>query len=230
MKRRRFKRIASFIKFLQNPLKSLQTIKKLRLQIFLLIVFVMTYSFGFKQSSINELKIPTVHDIDEKIIVAELGHTAVAHHKFTFPLPEKYRYYISSQQGLRDSIANVNLGGESSLAQYHNAIDFAVPEGTPVYAAKDGYVKTVYPSIWNGSQWRGHPTYGGLVELQHQDGTSSLYAHLVMTQVKEGTYVKQGITIGLSGGVRGKRGSGNSTGPHLHFSIYVDIDSMWLDF
>lgn len=147
---------------------------------------------------------------------------------FKFPLPEQYRYYVSSGQGMRGSIKNVNAGGGSSTATYHNAIDFAVPVGTKVYAAKSGYVTNAYPSAWNGSKWKGHPTYGGMIEIQHPDGTVSLYAHLIMTEVREGVFVKQGQEIGLTGGERGKRGSGNSTGPHLHFSIYVNIEDMLL--
>lgn len=152
-----------------------------------------------------------------------------SYEKFSFPLPEKYRHYISSKQGMRGSIENVNAGGTASAAIYHNAIDFAVPVGTPVYAAKDGYVANCYPSLWNGQQWKGHPTYGGMIEIKHSDGTSSIYAHLVQTMVKEGTFVQRGDQIGLTGGKKGRRGSGNSTGPHLHFSVFVDIEDMLID-
>lgn len=145
--------------------------------------------------------------------------------KFQFPLPEKYRYYVSSTQGMRNSVKNVNIGGGSSTSSYHNAIDFAVPVGTEVYAAKEGYIINCYPSLWNGPQWKGHPTYGGMIEIKHSDGTVSLYAHLVETCVKEGAFIEKGQIIGKTGGAYGKRGSGNSTGPHLHFSIYVDINS-----
>ena len=147
--------------------------------------------------------------------------------KLKFPLPEKYRYYISSEQGLRESIPNVNAGGGATLSTYHNAIDIAVPDKTPVYAAKSGYVQTVYPSYYNGDKWKGHPQYGGLIEIKHSDGTITLYAHLSFTEVREGSYVSTGDEIGWSGGKRGRRGSGNSTGPHLHFSEYIDIGTQF---
>lgn len=166
---------------------------------------------------------------EETAATIEEYHEERSYEKFSFPLPKKYRYYISSKQGMRGSIEDVNAGGTASAAIYHNAIDFAVPVGTPVYAAKDGYVVNCYPSLWNGSQWKGHPTYGGMIELKHADGTSSLYAHLVQTTVKEGTFVQRGDQIGLTGGKKGKRGSGNSTGPHLHFSVFVDIETMLID-
>ena len=147
--------------------------------------------------------------------------------KKTFPLPSKYAEHKTSEQGLRDSIPNVNAYGGFSLNQYHYAIDYWCPDKTEVYACDYGYVVNVYPSYYNGGKiYTGHPTYGGLIEIRHFDNTTSLYAHLSFTKVKEGDYVKKGDCIGWSGGVRGRRGSGNSTAPHLHFCIYLDIESL----
>lgn len=142
--------------------------------------------------------------------------------KFISPVPIQYHDKISSNQGLRDAISAEEAGGLSTSGLWHNAIDYAVPVKTPVYAAKDGVVETVYPSYLNGPQWKGHKNYGGLIIIRHYDGTISLYAHLSMTMIREGTKVTQGQQIALSGGEKGKRGSGISTGPHLHFAIYLD--------
>ena len=135
---------------------------------------------------------------------------------FDFPLPAQYRQNISSLQGLR-------AGNEIYSTNYHNAIDIAVPIRTKVFAAKEGRVENVYPGSDNGPIWKGHPVYGGLIELVHDDGTRTLYAHLIRTDVREGDRVERGQIIGASGGQRGERGSGITSGPHLHFSIYVDI-------
>lgn len=140
-----------------------------------------------------------------------------------FPLPSKYRYSISSPQGLRDSISDVGVGGAATISQYHNAIDFSVPVRTPVYAAKSGTVVNVYPGYDNGKQWKGHPTYGGMIEIRHNDNTRTLYAHLIRTDVTEGETVTKGQLIGGTGGAKGQRASGQSTGPHLHFAVYLDI-------
>jgi len=142
--------------------------------------------------------------------------------KKQFPLPAKYRGYKSSEQGLRDSIPGIN-----GTATYHYAVDYACPDKTEVYACDDGYVINAYPSYYNGGAlFRGHDSLGGLLEIRHSDGSTSLYGHLSMTLVTEGTFVKRGQLIGWSGGVKGRRGSGISTGPHLHFAIYVDIESL----
>lgn len=143
---------------------------------------------------------------------------------FGNPLSDRYMSRISSPQGIRDEIELDN--GGTAGKYYHNAIDVAVPEGTSVYATKSGKVMNVYPSYYNGGAlYKGHPTYGGLIEIAHNDGTKTLYAHLSLTLVKEGDVVNKGDKIGQSGGVVGKRGSGLSTGPHLHYSIILDMNT-----
>lgn len=148
---------------------------------------------------------------------------------FQFPLDSKYQSNISSTQGLRTPISLPNAGGTTS-GKYHNAIDIAVPDFTPVYAAKAGKVTVVYPSYYNGgAKYKGHPQYGGYIELVHDDGTKTIYAHLSMTSVKEGDIVNAGRKIGNSGGVAGRRGSGVSTGPHLHFEVILNINDMFIN-
>ena len=110
--------------------------------------------------------------------------------KKQFPLPAKYRGYKSSEQGLRDSIPGIN-----GTATYHYAVDYACPDKTEVYACDDGYVINAYPSYYNGEKWRGHKYFGGTLEIKHPDGSVSLYAHLSMTLVTEGTFVKRGDLI-----------------------------------
>lgn len=149
--------------------------------------------------------------------------------KFSCPVPEKYRYNISSKQGLRDALSIVNGGGEiiSTGQKWHQGLDIACPDRTEIYADKDGYVSICYPGFLNGKIWRGHPVYGSCLIINHYDGTISLYAHLSMTLVKEGEYVTRGQNIALSGGVRGRRASGQSTGPHLHYAVYLNTDSIF---
>ena len=86
----------------------------------------------------------------------------------------------------------------------HNGIDVANNIGTPIVAAKAG---RVLRSGWNDGG------YGYLVELQHEDGSTSLYGHNSRILVRVGDLVEQGSVISLMGS------TGNSTGPHLHFEI-----------
>lgn len=176
--------------------------------------------------STNKLVLPSINN-EESLPKKEESKKVeeVSIQKFCAPLPKEYMLSQTSQQGLRDMISANEAGGHSTSGKYHNGIDFKCPDKTPVYATKDGYVVEVWPSYYNGpKKYKGHPTYGGLVIINHLDGTISLYAHLSFTEVKENDYVKAGQEIALSGGVKGRRGSGASTGPHLHYSTYLDME------
>lgn len=83
----------------------------------------------------------------------------------------------------------------------HTGIDFARPEGTPVYAATGGRIVAT-PRL-------GY-SYGHHIRQSSAGGTS-IYAHLSRILVKVGDLVAAGQRIGLVGS------TGNSTGPHLHF-------------
>ncbi len=91
----------------------------------------------------------------------------------------------------------------------HKGIDIAAPIGTPIVAAAPGVVIT---AGWNSGG------YGYLVEVQHDDGSITLYAHNDRILVREGQYVEQGQQLSEMGS------TGYSTGPHLHFEIYPSGD------
>ena len=89
----------------------------------------------------------------------------------------------------------------------YNAVDVGAPIGTPVLAMADGTViVTKSVSAWNGG-------YGGMIIVQHGNGSQTLYAHLSRITVSTGQRVSQGQKIGEVGS------TGRSTGPHLHFEI-----------
>ena len=107
-------------------------------------------------------------------------------------------FWVSSEFGKRKN----PFSGEM---KNHNGIDLAAPEGTPVYAIKDG---AVYASIQND------PEFGNYIILSHDQGKmTSVYAHLSKISVDRYQYVKKGDIIGLVGQ------TGMATGPHLHFEI-----------
>ena len=87
----------------------------------------------------------------------------------------------------------------------HAGIDIAAPIGTPIVAAAAGIV--TYAG-WDDSG------YGNLVEIQHPDGSITLYAHNDRILVRQGQEVEAGQQISEMGS------TGNSTGPHLHFEIH----------
>jgi len=99
---------------------------------------------------------------------------------------------------------------------FHDGMDIGVPEGTPVGAAARGRVTF---AGWLGG-------YGLSIKIDHGDGIVTMYAHLSEVSVESGQTVGGGDLIGYSGN------TGTSTGPHLHFTVFVGgspVDpSAWL--
>ncbi|MDR2181183.1 MAG: M23 family metallopeptidase [Treponema sp.] len=93
-------------------------------------------------------------------------------------------------------------GGRS----FHAGIDIAAFQGTPIKAAMAGRVLSVG---WDN-------TYGNFIVVTHQGGYRTLYGHMSKTAAQNGAYVNVGDVIGYVGS------TGQSTGPHLHFTVYKD--------
>ena len=110
-------------------------------------------------------------------------------------VPCAYRK-VSSPFGERDS----PTAGASS---YHQGVDLAGPEGTPIKASRGG---TVSSAKYSNSG-------GYMVTINHGDGFTSVYMHMTHYIVSAGQSVSQGQVIGYMGS------TGISTGPHLHFGI-----------
>ena len=90
--------------------------------------------------------------------------------------------------------------------RFHDGIDIAAAENTPVYPARNGEV------IFSG--WK--EGYGNLVILRHEDGYTTRYAHNAVNLVREGDKARRGEAIATVGQ------TGKATGPHLHFEIRKD--------
>ena len=107
----------------------------------------------------------------------------------------------------------------------HNGIDIGVPDGTGVNSVADGEVVRADMKNYYG--------YGNFIIIKHElDGETfySAYAHLTKMLVSVGNKVKQGDRIALSGGGQGlAKGSGKSTGPHLHFEIRKSQNGNWVN-
>lgn len=111
-------------------------------------------------------------------------------------------------------------GGASSHADAENrhAVDFAVPEDTPVLAARDGVVMQVEARFSSGGPRPGDADRANFVRILHDDGSMALYAHLAPdgVRVRQGDRVRRGQHLGDSGN------TGRSGGPHLHFVVQAN--------
>jgi murein DD-endopeptidase MepM/ murein hydrolase activator NlpD len=120
-----------------------------------------------------------------------------------FLWPLKSRYYISSRYAWRNSPF-------TGARSFHNGLDMAAPEGTNIYAAFDGMVSSV---SYNN-------TYGNYIIITHRSGYQTLYGHMSRTIAAKGEYVWQNTVIGKVGS------TGQSTGPHLHFTVFKNGKTM----
>ena len=93
---------------------------------------------------------------------------------------------------------------------YHHGVDIAGDIGAPVKACGPGKV------VFNGVK----PVYGRTIIIQHENGKQSWYAHLQKAAISEGQKVYRGQTVGYIGM------TGRTTGPHLHFEIRKDTESL----
>lgn len=104
----------------------------------------------------------------------------------------------SSYGGRTDPIA--------SGFEYHHGVDIALEYGEPIYAAGAG---TVTKAGTNGG-------YGIFASIDHGNGYQTQYGHMSAVAVKAGQKVAKGEVIGFVGN------TGYSTGPHLHFEVLSD--------
>lgn len=96
------------------------------------------------------------------------------------------------------------------------AIDFKMPIGTPVHAARAGVVVKVKDDSNSGGPNRKYERCANYILIRHSDGTVANYAHLQKgsSRVKLGQFVAAGERLARSGN------TGFTSGPHLHFSVF----------
>lgn len=119
--------------------------------------------------------------------------------------------FITQQFGRTSASTRLYVSGT------HNGIDFRATVGTRVKSVRDGVVS----GVGNTDDQRGCYSYGRWVLIRHNNGLSSLYTHLSGSIVSAGQEVTEGQVIGYTGGQPRQYGSGYSTGPHLHFGLFV---------
>ncbi|MEO6001180.1 MAG: M23 family metallopeptidase [Chitinophagaceae bacterium] len=87
----------------------------------------------------------------------------------------------------------------------HAGLDFAAPQGTPIYATANGIITTA------GNSGDG---FGNHVIIEHGYGYETLYGHMYKVKVRNGQRVKRGEIVGYVGS------TGKSTGPHCHYEVH----------
>lgn len=98
----------------------------------------------------------------------------------------------------------------TNKSETHTGVDIAVPEGTEVRAIYDGVVE----------ETKEDKTLGIVITINHENGFKTKYGHLSEVKVNKGDTIKKDSVIALTGS------TGLSTGPHLHFEVLFNDESV----
>ncbi|WP_413173498.1 M23 family metallopeptidase [Anabaena azotica] len=132
--------------------------------------------------------------------------------------PEKYwnGVFLRPNKGRMTTTYGVRryYNGKFANDYYHRGLDYAGAAGSAVVAPAPGRVALV------GTVSQGFRIHGNVVGIDHGQGVTSIFMHLSRINVKEGDIVKAGQLIG------GVGSTGASTGPHLHWGLYVNGKSI----
>lgn len=133
---------------------------------------------------------------------------------------DSYLYSLPYEEGKAFRIDQGFNGRFSHSGDFQYAIDWNMPEGTPILAARTGVVTGMKDQFSEGGPHRRYENFANYVMIKHDDGTVAEYAHLKQgsSRVKVGQRVQVGEVIALSGN------TGFTTGPHLHFFVYKAVD------
>lgn len=125
-------------------------------------------------------------------------------------------YFLPYEAGTECKVTQGYNGSYSHSGADQYAIDWKMPCGTPIYAARRGMVVKVKVDSSTGGPDRKFENQANYILIRHSDGTVANYAHLSNggSKVKPGDMVEPGDLIGYSGN------TGFTSGPHLHFSVF----------
>lgn len=126
-----------------------------------------------------------------------------------------YQYALPFQKG---KSFNVYQGYNGTFShQNENSLDFVMPEGTEITAAREGKVIDAVQTNNKGCPTISCANLANYISILHSDGTIAQYYHLKQNEVKVkiGDTVQKGNPIGISGN------TGWTNGPHLHFVCYL---------
>lgn len=156
-----------------------------------------------------------------KVLAVQFSIGGTPHDAYLFTVDGAEDYYDGEGESLRRAFLRAPLEFRRISSSYstgrfhpilrrvraHHGIDYAASTGTPIRAVGDGVIQK---AGWGGG-------YGNVVEIRHQRGYASRYAHMrgFAAGIRPGTRVRQGQLIGYVGT------TGLSTGPHLHYEFHM---------
>ena len=135
-------------------------------------------------------------------------------------IPDEVAYSLPIDENSRWELGQ-EFNGEYSHHDEQNryAVDFIVPVGTPVLAARAGVVmETIANYDTGGQNAKIYADRANFIRILHDDGSMALYAHLK----ESGILVSTGQRVGLGEPIGYSGNTGFSSGPHLHFALQIN--------
>ena len=135
---------------------------------------------------------------------------------------DAYLYRLPYGDGVSYRVIQSYGSRLSHIGTEFYTVDFGMPIGTPVHAAREGIVVAIEDSQERACWSTGCGRYANHVAIRHSDGTIGEYFHLQKegVLVRVGDYVERGQAVALSGNTC------YTNVPHLHFGVYtMDADS-----
>lgn len=168
---------------------------------------LVTYSYVQKNG-----KYTTKQVVDEKVTQQPVSQVVDKGPSF---VPVTVAYSTSRGSGSISGVAwplrgPINSYYGSRKGSFHTGIDVGGDTGEPYSAAASG---KVVAAGWSGG-------YGNMILIDHGNGVLTRYGHSSKLLVSVGQSVSKGQTIGLVGS------TGNATGPHLHFEVILNGDTV----
>lgn len=170
--------------------------------------FNLLFEHSGKNKYLKAARVTRAGKSADFVLVKYQGKWTWANSRGQITLPGQFKRYPLNYRRIS---SHFNLRRRHPITRRirpHKGTDFAAPHGTPVYAPYQGVVR------FAGRQ-RG---YGIILELDHQNGYRTKYAHLsrISRGLKPGTRVRKGQLIARVGN------TGISTGAHLHYEVLVN--------
>lgn len=169
---------------------------------------VLAYNMPARANNINGV----FNQLWDESYVNESVDTISAYFDHAYPLLGYSLYSEPAEQATTTTNYLGEIGGEPFMYYSgHDGIDFALNYGTPIKTPASGHAQYYYQK-------------GGLghhIKITHQNGLQSIYGHLqkeIAEDYASGSEVVNGDVIGKVGM------SGNTTGPHLHFTVLQDLN------
>jgi murein DD-endopeptidase MepM/ murein hydrolase activator NlpD len=171
--------------------------------------YLATLAPGTRQVVVRGKRTGTAKAVLDYVWMAVLGSPDAVHKP---PRPYRVPFGVGSTYLISQAFPS-RITHTTPDSEY--AVDIALPDGTPIYAAREGTVINARHDSFRGAAAPVMLDQANVIEILHDDGTIGVYAHLHWDsiRVRIGQHVARGEYIANSGN------TGFTSGPHLHFAV-----------